>query len=227
MRHLITIMEDYSQGVEERVLNDAVEIFLSLIAGNDYDTYRHDIEPYFDDRSDDFSHRYDDDDDDDDEDGEGDDDDDHQYNDEHTPTADEINTAAKRWAEDVCDDTYYSLRRLVHNGVVPVWRMITAPPTWKPGAEPLGVYWSWDEHAAEAHWGSFDHGHVKWLMHGAIAASDIDWPNTVAHNAYPPYEEEKEITLRKGGKIHLFWYMRVGANQKPVPVDQVMEAEDQ
>lgn len=205
MRHLITIMEDYSQVIDDRVLDDAVEILLSLISGTDYDTYRHDIEPYFDDRSDD---------------DDGNDD---------TPSNDEINVAAKRWAEDVCAETYYNLRRLVRNGSVPVWRMITAPPNWKPGAQPLGIYWSWDEHAAEAHWGSFNDDHVKWLLHGAIAASDIDWPNTIAHNAYPSYEEEKEITLRKGGKIHLFWYMRVGwaANQKPVVVDQVMEAEDQ
>lgn len=138
--------------------------------------------------------------------------------------------ALPEWASDACQDTLDRLRRaVVKNGVVKVWRMITAPRDWQPGEQgrPLGKYWSWDEKAAEAHWGKTGQGHVRWLLHGEIAEHDVEWGSTVAQNTDPSYEEEKEITLRAGGKVKLLWYRNEDdPHAQPIMVDRVMEMVD-
>lgn len=94
--------------------------------------------------------------------------------------------------------------------VIRVYRMITAPPNWKPDPKQHpGIYWSWDEDAAEAHWGSFGKGHVQWLLVADVNSSQIDWVSTLAANAVPDSESEREITLRQDTPVQLVDYRRV------------------
>ena len=82
-------------------------------------------------------------------------------------------------------------------------RMITAPADWhtKIAERPLGVYWSYDEHSAEAHWGST--GQTYYLMKSKAPLGAIDWATTVAQNAHPVYEDEAEIKLIEGSVVEL------------------------
>ena len=63
----------------------------------------------------------------------------------------------------------------------------------------MGVCWSHDEHKAEAHWGSFGNGHVKWMILSVATVDQIDWRSTVMLNAYE--SEEAEIRLKNGISI--------------------------
>lgn len=95
--------------------------------------------------------------------------------------------------------------RVGRDGTINIWREITAPKNWHPASRKhIGVYWSWDKHAAHAHWGSFKSGHVKWLL-GAIAHVDqVDWNSTIALNLNPSLgSEEKEIRLYDNVEIVL------------------------
>ena len=94
--------------------------------------------------------------------------------------------------------------------VLRVYRMITAPPDWKPDpAQHPGEYWSWKPEAADAHWGSFGNGHVKWLLTADVDTSQVDWVQTLAANGAPSTEQEAEITVRPDAPIQLLSYKRV------------------
>jgi hypothetical protein len=129
----------------------------------------------------------------------------------------------KEWAIGRCHKMFKELERRGRTGVIPVWRVITAPVNWVPGNQPLGSYWSWDENAAEAHWGDSSNGNVEWIMHGEIAMGDVDWVSTISQNANPDYEHEKEIRLKAGKKVFLKWYRRADGSKTQTDVNQVME----
>ena len=91
-----------------------------------------------------------------------------------------------------------------------VYRMITAPPDWTPDTtRHLGEYWAWKADAADAHWGNFSSGHVKWLLTADVETSQVDWVQTLATNGDPSTEEEAEITVRPDAPIKLLSYKRV------------------
>lgn len=115
----------------------------------------------------------------------------------------------RHWAEERVYDALSNIEWLGRHGTIPIWREITAPANWTPDAQHPGIYWSWDQHAAEAHWGNFDGGNVKWLMHARVAMKNVDWPATLAMNANPDYESEKEIRLKPNTPIKLEWWKRV------------------
>ena len=63
----------------------------------------------------------------------------------------------------------------------------------------IGIFWSWDEAAAEAHWGSFGLGTEKILLKAQVGRDDIDWEGTFEANMAPSTgEEEREIRLKEG-----------------------------
>ncbi len=112
--------------------------------------------------------------------------------------------AFRTWCLDTIQYKYYEIRNLFKGNVLPVWREITAAPDWRPDpARHLGICWSWDKHAAEAHWGEFGNGHVKWLLSAEVFETAIDWMHTLALNASPSYEDEREIRLFPEASIRL------------------------
>jgi hypothetical protein len=104
-------------------------------------------------------------------------------------------------------NVYYNIYSKFRNGRLTIWRMIIAPPDWKPDLRHPGIYWSYDENAAEAHWGNFDNGNVNWLLKSSVTFNQIDWASTLSKNADPEFEDEKEITIFEGIPIK-FTYKR-------------------
>ena len=88
-----------------------------------------------------------------------------------------------------------------------IYREITASEDWLSSAEiiteALGVFWSWDKNAAEAHWGAFGSGHVHWLIVSKVPKGRVDWPDTLAKNASFSQEDEKEIEVMEGTPLPL------------------------
>jgi hypothetical protein len=113
------------------------------------------------------------------------------------PAVREFKSKLKYWAIDRVEEAYWNIEQKMKGDTIRVYRVITAPPDWTPGDRHLGIYWSWDEHAAEAHWGEFGTGHVKWRLIADVTSRQIDWVSTLAANGSPDLENEKEITLRE------------------------------
>ena len=80
-----------------------------------------------------------------------------------------------------------------------LWREITTKSleTMRLDAD-IGVYWSWDPRAAEAHWG--DDGRV-WMLVAEVFPNQVDWPGTIWANLASP--EEKEIRLKSNATLRL------------------------
>ena len=97
-----------------------------------------------------------------------------------------------------------SYNRQAHmNGIV-VYRVIVAGedlPS-KITSRGLGEYWSWDEHAAEAHWAG-DGGH-EYMMVGLVDPRHVNWEQSLFQNAHPSYDHEKEIYIPQGSPIELY-----------------------
>lgn len=103
-------------------------------------------------------------------------------------------------------DVYGDIEWRFQNGKLPVWRVITAGPDWEPDPNRHpGIYWTWDESAAEAHWGYGKNGDTEYVLKALVNAQDINWPTTLAMNASPAYEEEKEIRIKDGVEIDYSW----------------------
>lgn len=116
----------------------------------------------------------------------------------------EIEERLLDWAIDRVRDAYQDIDYRFSGDTIRIYREITAPAKWKPDpTQHPGIYWSWDEGAAEAHWGSFSNGQVKWLLTAEVTAAQIDWVSTLAANGAPSYEDEREITLIEGTPVHL------------------------
>ncbi len=78
---------------------------------------------------------------------------------------------------------------------------------WSEGAKRrvnpgLGVWWSYQPEAAEAHWAPSDSGPAQdWLVIGEVAASDVDWLETLSAACEAPYE--REVTLKRGAPVRV------------------------
>ena len=107
----------------------------------------------------------------------------------------------KNWCFDEIQDAFYRICHLFRGTKIKIYRVITAPVDWQPDPNRHpGVYWSWDEHASEAHWGEF-HGQVKWQLIAEVDFKNIDWNTTLVLNADPSYSDEREIRVKKGVPI--------------------------
>jgi hypothetical protein len=115
----------------------------------------------------------------------------------------------RAWTIHEVEYTFDELRRLFQGDMITVWRMITAPRDWKVEQQHPGLHWSWEKHAAEAHWGDFSDGHVSWLIAGKIAFRDVDWVETLAANAHPDFKDEKEIKLIAGRPVEIIGTQQV------------------
>lgn len=117
--------------------------------------------------------------------------------------------AFHKWAYHRIDEAFGEIDYHITGGTIQVWREITAPRNWTPAGRHPGGYWSYEKDAAEAHFGSFTSGHVKWLIEAVINVRDIDWVSTLAANANPDVGNEKEITLAGERPVHIVSYVRV------------------
>ena len=86
-----------------------------------------------------------------------------------------------------------------------VYREITVPSLDSIKFDSIGVYWTWDENAAEAHWGQGSGRYVKFAAE--INADIVDWDTSIMCNLDPSLgEEEKELRLFDGASFELLGY---------------------
>lgn len=114
----------------------------------------------------------------------------------------------RRWlAEQVNDmvgEAAWEIESRVQGDHLIGYRVITAPKTFHyDGSRHPGIYWSWDEGAAEAHWGNFSSGMVEWKFTAKLPVSSIDWKQTLYMSASPMYETEKEVRLFDNAPIEV------------------------
>jgi hypothetical protein len=100
--------------------------------------------------------------------------------------------------EETIDMFLYEI--IFDNSTIDIFRTITVNDDYinhldKQGSH-LGVYWSWDESASEAHWADPTKNSTA-LIKSNVAISYIDWSTTILANMNPTYQEEKEIRLFK------------------------------
>jgi hypothetical protein len=103
------------------------------------------------------------------------------------------------------------------NGLVEVWRSVVYSKKIDQTGEGfddiysaivdgfggVGIFWSWDEDAAEAHWGySNDPGKKELVLHGMLRTQDIDWVETLYLNMYG-LRDEKEVRTAQKARVML------------------------
>jgi hypothetical protein len=92
------------------------------------------------------------------------------------------------------------------NGTITLYRAMTVKHDWLTHLEKegnrLGIYWSWDENAAEPHWGYSNTSNTV-LIEIEINEKHINWKETLEMNLHPNYSEEKEIRLFKNTPIKI------------------------
>ena len=107
-----------------------------------------------------------------------------------------------------------AVERITNNlkpdGTIDIWRRITINDEenrWishlADAGKHLGIYWSWDERSAEAHWGNSAHNNEA-LIKSSIKEEYIDWRNTLYANMDMSLgEDEREITLFKNTSLKI------------------------
>ena len=93
-------------------------------------------------------------------------------------------------------------------GKITLYRAMKVTKSWvksltKPNAK-LGIYWSYEEDAAEPHWGYGGKTSEDVLLQTSVTKDQVDWEGTYYANLSPSTgEEEKEMRLKEGVKIRL------------------------
>lgn len=109
--------------------------------------------------------------------------------------------------EDRFYDIQDSISRITKGGYITIFREMTVRADWEKNLRKhkrLGVYWSWDEHAAEAHWGKFIKDYKKILLVSRVKERHVDWIDTFQLNINPSLGEmEQEIRLFKNTPIKI------------------------
>lgn len=120
-------------------------------------------------------------------------------------------TWLKRNVVERVSEVYWEIESRVKGGTLIGYRVITAPTDFHyDGTRHPGIYWSWDDDAAEAHWGDFSAGMVSWKFTAKIPVASIDWQRTLVMSASPNYEEEKEIRLFDNAPLEVVSLEQVG-----------------
>jgi GNAT superfamily N-acetyltransferase len=101
-----------------------------------------------------------------------------------------------------------------------VYRVLTLQDIKDIKTKGIGVYWSWDEDAAEAHWGHFGQGFQNYTLKAQVQEKDVDWTGTMWANLDPDLgEDEKEIRLKSGARPLLLAWKR-GNEEWQLPLRQ-------
>ncbi len=91
---------------------------------------------------------------------------------------------------------------------IDIWRMMTVDKNWLShliqSGKHLGVYWSWEENAAEAHWGKYGGNHQTILIQSSVNENYVNWEDTIELNmSISLGEAESEIRLFKNTPIKI------------------------
>jgi len=94
----------------------------------------------------------------------------------------------------------------INGGVITIWREMVVDSKWIKSlareGQRLGKYWSFEQGAAEAHWGGV--GEHKIQIQTSVREEHIDWQETIEANTDLDIgEDEKEITLFKNTPLKI------------------------
>ena len=119
----------------------------------------------------------------------------------------EDNQDFKDWVRKQVENKYFDVEYALHdvinlNNTVDIYRAMTVSENWLEHlvqqGKHLGIYWSYDPNAAEAHWARADNSHEV-LIHGKVPETSVDWESTFMLNMDIALgEDEKEIRLYDG-----------------------------
>lgn len=93
-----------------------------------------------------------------------------------------------------------------------IWRSIMVGPEWLEGGcreQPLGVCWSFDEHATECYEGDFADDNREIVVEALVDPADVDWLRTVVLNAVN--DEEREVRVHPDAFVFVMGASWVGA----------------
>jgi hypothetical protein len=112
---------------------------------------------------------------------------------------------ARDWLEKEMEERYYDAEYRIRNELdeQSCWRHVVLPLNIDPATHTnLGIYWAYEEDAAEAHWGGKGQ---KVIYHGNIDLEYVDKAGTLYANvAISTGEEEKEVRFFKGAPIWIW-----------------------
>jgi hypothetical protein len=92
-----------------------------------------------------------------------------------------------------------------------IWRSIMVDRDWldnEVNTRPLGVCWSFEEEAAESHYGDFSDDMREIRVEAFVDPSDVDWATTLRLNAL--MAEEKEIRVKDDAFVTVLSAVWVG-----------------
>lgn len=103
------------------------------------------------------------------------------------------------------EDFISEIQNYFKGDTITIWREMTVDDKWlellPTTGKRLGKYWSYEEDAAEAHWGGSG---IKIRLQTSVDEKFIDWTQTIIANIDPQVgESEKEITLFKNTPLKL------------------------
>jgi hypothetical protein len=119
------------------------------------------------------------------------------------------------------EDFIYDMKRIVinNNNKIPIYRVLTVNDKFFSHLETtnlpkLGIYWSWDENSAEAHWGDWKKpNHI--LLQSEIDESMVNWKDTILLNINSMLgENEKEIRLYENTPLKILGIINKKTKQK-------------
>jgi len=119
---------------------------------------------------------------------------------------DEFKHWVREMVEERWEEAVYDIDEKISNNKIEIYRVMRVGKDYishliKQGNH-LGVYWSWDRGAAEAHWGDFSKSNEA-LFVVEVNENTIDWTTTLQANIDYSTGDEKEITLFKGTPIKI------------------------
>jgi len=92
------------------------------------------------------------------------------------------------------------------SNIIKLYRAITVDDNWiqhlKSQGKRLGIYWSWDDNAAEAHWADNSKKNTA-VIEAEINEKYVDWEETFKLNIHPFLSDEKEIRLYNNTPIKI------------------------
>ena len=84
-----------------------------------------------------------------------------------------------------------------------MWRSITLTDIQQLKTKGVGIYWAYEDSAAEAHWGH-PGSEGTYTLEAQITENAVDWDSTIFANLQPSIGDmEKEITLKEGAPVKL------------------------
>jgi len=110
----------------------------------------------------------------------------------------------KVWEEtlNTFDSNYNAIAyEIQDNRRLRIYREVTATNIESIKLDPVGIYWSWEESVAEAHWGAYQAGYREYLIVGEVDIDNVNWIETMYANSDLSSAEEREIRLILGSPV--------------------------